>query len=94
MHSEQSKLKPAQAVLEKVEQQSQAKQEHGAQKHQLGSSASRERSAKMMRRQNRGGKNYRLGLPGAIPATFGANSAAFCTLSKPEHLSPIDENAL
>ena len=48
----------------------------------------------MMRRQNRVGKNDRIGLPGAIPATFGANSAAFCTRSKLEHLSPADENAL
>ena len=45
----------------------------------------------MMRRQNRVGKNDRIGLPGAIPATFGANSAAFCTRSKPKHLSLTDE---
>jgi hypothetical protein len=48
----------------------------------------------MMRRQKRVGKNDRIGLPGAIPATSGANSAAFCTRSKPEHLSPTDENTL
>ena len=41
MHSEQSKLKPAAAVLKQVEQQSQAKQEHGAQKHQLDTASTR-----------------------------------------------------
>ena len=40
------------------------------------------------------GQTTRVGLPGAIPATFNANRAAFCTRSKPKHLSPIDENAL
>ena len=44
LHSEESKLKPAAAVLKNVEQQSQAKQEHGAQKRQLDTAS--ERTAK------------------------------------------------